>query len=95
MVDFDEYATQGPISVQINVSGTVNYTLQQTLDNATSTGSPYTPATMVWVDSSDTNVVAATATKQSNYAYQPAFARVTLNSGTGTITATFIQAYLS
>lgn len=94
MIYFDPLATQGPVSIQCNASGTVNYTVQQSLDNPTATGSPYTRATMNWLNHPDSNLVAATGTVQGNYAYQPAFARVVLNSGSGTVTATFIQAYL-
>jgi len=35
----------------------------------------------------------ATATAQGNYAYPPAYARLTLNSGTGSVVGTFIQSY--
>ena len=80
------------VAVQINVSGTVNYTVQQTLDDPNVPGTTMTPATMTWVSSSDTNVVSATATQQTNYNFNPIFARVLLNSGTGTVTATFLQA---
>jgi len=90
-VRFDEYAPHG-VAIQCTVSGTVNYTVQQTLDDPNVSGTTLTPATMTWVSSSDTNVVGATATQQTNYNFTPVFARVLLNSGTGTVTATFLQA---
>ena len=73
------------ISLQVVVSGTVNYTVQQTLDN------PFT-TTPTWFDHPDTNLVAATANKQGNYAYVPAAVRLTVNSGSGTATLTVVQA---
>lgn len=89
-VRFDEWSP-GTVAIQANVSGTVNYTLQQTLDDPNSPTSPVSAADVTWVDSNDTGVVAATATKQSNYLFPPTFARIRLNSGTGSVTATFIQ----
>lgn len=78
-------------SVQLTVSGTVNYTLQQTLDDPNSSTNPVTPANVTWVSSADANVVAATTTKQTNYAFTPQYARILINSGTGTVTGTFLQ----
>jgi len=73
------------ISLQVVVSGTVNYTVQQTLDNPFSTVSP------TWFDHPDSNLVAATANKQGNYAYVPSAVKVVVNSGSGTATLTVIQ----
>lgn len=80
------------VSIQCTVSGTVNYTVQQTLDDPNSPTNPVSPYLVTWVNSFDTTVVGATATAQSNYAFVPVFARVLLNSGTGSVTATFLQA---
>lgn len=75
------------ISIQVVVNGTVNYTIQQTLDD------PYDASiTPTWFDHPDTNLVAATANKQGNYAFTPAAVRGVVNSGTGTITLTLLQA---
>jgi hypothetical protein len=81
-----------PVAVQLTVSGTVNYTLQQTLEDPNDPTSPVAAADIAWLDSADTAVVAAIATKQTNYTYAPRYARVRINSGTGTVTGTFIQA---
>lgn len=90
LVRFDEWAAP-QISIQCTASGTVNYTVQQSLDDPNDPTNPVSLASMTWVNHPDTNLVAATGTIQSNYAYCPRFARVVLNSGTGTVTATFIQ----
>ena len=79
----------GPTSIQVDVSGTVNYTVQQTLNDCNGSGG--IPA-VNWVDHPDTNLVGATAIKQGNYAYIPFWVRLLLNSGTGSATITLIQA---
>ena len=89
-VRFDDYAPSN-ISIQCTVSGTVNYTVQSTLDDPDDPVSPVATGSMTWVSSSDTNVVGATATKQSNFLFAPKFARILLSSGTGSVTATFMQ----
>jgi hypothetical protein len=74
------------ISLQVVVNGTVNYTVQQTLDN------PFSSVAPTWFDHPDSNLVAATANKQGNYAYVPSAVKVVVNSGAGTATLTVIQA---
>ena len=90
---FDPYAGTAPIAIQATVSGTVNFTIQQTLDDPNSTSNAVARSSVTWVAHPDSAVASATATAQANYAYPPAYARVLLNSGTGTVKATFIQAY--
>ena len=83
-----------PTSIQVTVAGTVNYTVQQTLDDLNRITGGYVNAT--WVNHPDSALVAATATAQGNYAYVPQFVRVTLNTETAgagnSITMTVIQA---
>jgi hypothetical protein len=90
-VRFDDFAP-APVSIQCTVSGTVNYTIQQTLDDPNSATNPVTPSAVTWVATSDTAGVGATGSIQSNYGYVPIFARVLLNSGAGSVTTTFLQA---
>lgn len=90
LVRLDEWTTGG-VGVQITVSGTVNYTLQQTMDDPNSNTNPVAVGSMTWVNCADTAVVGASATKQTNYQFCPVFCRVVLNSGSGSITATFVQ----
>lgn len=87
-INLDPYAPS-PTSIQVTVSGTVNYTVQQTLDSVTGLG--YTKVT--WLPHPDVNLVAATANVQGNYAYIPQFCQVVLNSQTnpGFIKMTVIQ----
>lgn len=74
------------VSLQVQATGTVNYTVQQTLDNVFD--STITP---VWFDHPDTNLVAATTSKQGNYAFVPSAVRIVVNSGTGTARLTIVQ----
>lgn len=92
-VRFDDYSAAAQVAIQASVSGTVNYTIQQTMDdpNDPSRNIYNNPAGVVWVNHPDVAFVSATATAQGNYAYTPIFARVVINSGTGTVRATFRQ----
>ena len=74
------------ISLQIEVTGTVNYTVQQTLDN------PFGTDTLTWFDHPDLNLVAQTVQRQGNYAYVPRAVKVVVNSGSGTAILTILQA---
>lgn len=79
-----------PTSLQLTVTGTVNYTVRQSLDNPNKLSGGYPAVT--WVNYPDSSLVAATATAQGNYAYLPQMVQILLNSGTGTVTLTAIQA---
>lgn len=87
---FDDFAPSN-ISIQCTVSGTVNYTVQSTLDDPNDPINPVATGSVTWVDSSDTAVVGATTTQQSNFLFAPKFVRIKLNSGSGSVTATFLQ----
>jgi len=89
-VRLDEYA-QAQVSIQCVVTGTVNYTIQQTNQDPNSTFNPINPYSVVWSNTSDSAGVGATGTVMSYFAYAPLWCRVTLNSGTGTVNATFSQ----
>ena len=89
-VVFDAFAPS-MISIQCNVTGTINYTVQTTLNDPYDPITPVAPASVVWVNSSDTAVVGATATKQSNFMFAPVYARILINSGAGSVAATFLQ----
>lgn len=75
-------------ALQVDVSGTVNYTVQQSLDNPNSVGL----VNVNWVNHPDTSLASATATAQGNYGYSPQVTRILLNSGSGSVTYTVIQA---
>jgi hypothetical protein len=89
-VRFDDFAPSY-ISVQCVVSGTVDYTIESSLDDPNDPFSPVAEGSMTWVDSSDSAVVGATTTQQSNFLFAPRYARIKLNSGDGSVRATFLQ----
>jgi hypothetical protein len=80
------------VTIQINVSGTVNYTIQSTLDDPNSPTNPVAPSAVTWVTTNDTNVVGASSSLQTNYLFAPAYVRCLLNSGSGSCTMTVAQA---
>lgn len=90
-VRFDDFAPSN-ISIQCTVSGSATYTVQSTLQDPYDPISPVLASAMTWVDSSDTNVVAAIATKQSNFLFAPKYARVVLTTtSTGSVSSVFLQ----
>jgi hypothetical protein len=89
-VRLDEW-TVGGTFIQCIASGTVNYTIQQTADDPNSPFYPIAIPNVNWIATNDTGVVNATASADSNYIVTPTYARVVLNSGTGSVTVTFTQ----
>lgn len=84
---FDGF-TNSPTAIQADVTGTANFTVQQTLNNPNDIGY----ANTTWVNHPDSALAAATATAQGNYAYLPFMTRLTLNSGTGSVRYSVQQA---
>jgi len=89
-VRFDEYAPS-MTAIQCTVSGTVTYTVQQTLQDPNSPTNPVNPYQVAWLNSSDAQAISATGNIQTSYQYSPTYAKVTITNGTGSVTATFTQ----
>lgn len=89
-VRFDDY-TLSTVAIQCSVSGTVTYTIQQTLQDPTSPTNPVAPYLVNWLNTSDAQGVSATTNVQSSYQYAPAWGKITITNGTGAVTATFTQ----
>jgi hypothetical protein len=66
----------GIVGLTINVTGTINYTVQETNNDIQVTDR----TTILWLNSDDTNVVGATASKNSNYIAIPIATRLVINS---------------
>ena len=81
----------GDASIQVVVNGTVNYTLQTTWDDPNDPVNPVPVANVTWFNSSDTDVLNSTKNAVSQLAPLPTFARILLNSGTGSVRATVVQ----
>jgi len=91
-VRLDEWANSY-VTVQVDVTGTVNYTVQGTMDDPNQAwGSAPLPQSVNWINSGDTNAVGQTASIATNFLFAPTYVRVLLNSGSGSIQARFAQA---
>ena len=84
-----DYHGRPEVSLQVDVSGTANWTIQQTLNNPNASG-----ATLTWYNHPDVNLVAQTVGRQGNYAFPTVAIRLVLNSGSGSATLTVVQAGL-
>jgi hypothetical protein len=78
-------------ALQVDVTGTVNYTVQTTMDDPNDPVSPVPVYSVKWVSSPDTNVVGQSATKASSLSVTPTWVRVLLNSGTGSVALKIAQ----
>ena len=67
------------VGVACVVSGTATYTLQHSYDGTT------------WFDNSDAALVAATTNQDTGYTTPILSSRINLTTGTGTVTATYLQ----
>lgn len=82
-------------ALQVDVTGTVNYTVQTTMDDPNDPFAPVSVASVKWVASTDTGVVGQSATKSSNFVATPTWVRLLLNSGNGSAALKIVQANVS
>lgn len=101
-VRFDNLGGMAAVAIQCTPSGTANGTVRQTLDDPNQITNQLptptyrlAPSGVTWIDHPSTDLVSFTTAVQGNYAYPPMFAKVVLNSSTGSgyITTTFMQNY--
>jgi hypothetical protein len=78
-VPVDRYLNPGNVSVAVEVTGTINYTVQWTMDDVYAGA----PGPFVWFPG-QTNVVNATTTQAASIVSPVSAVRVVTNSGTGT-----------
>lgn len=91
-VNLDMYGALAPLAIQATPdSAGANYTIQTTLDDPFVIGAPVQPYNLSWLDCSVAGLVAATTTQQGILNSVPRLARVVLNSGNGSVRATFAQ----
>lgn len=90
LVRFDNWAP-GPVSVQVTITGTVNYTVQVSNDDPNDPVDPVDVADMTWSSAPDTALVSTAADGFGTLVSVPVFGRVLLNSGDGSVRATFVQ----
>jgi len=80
------------ISIQCVVTGAVNYTVQTSNDDPNDPSTPIAVGSMTWSSSPDAAAVTATGNIMTTLSFVPRFVRILLNSGTGTVVATILQA---
>lgn len=90
-IAMDPYAL-APTFVRAVVSGTVNYTVEQSADDPNSPTNPVTRASMSW-DATNGPIAAGASSASAQVAVAAPFFRVTINSGTGSVIANFVQSY--
>lgn len=78
-------------AIQCNATGTVNYTVQVTMDDPNDPMSPVGIASVTWLNTNDGDAVTATGDVFTNFDWTPSYARILLNSGTGSVSGTFAQ----
>jgi hypothetical protein len=78
------------LGLQAKVTGTVNFTLQFSMDDPNSPTNPVAPANMYW-DSAGSPFVAVAVGGTANMLAAPTWGRILLNSGTGSISITLTQ----
>lgn len=79
------------VGIQCVVVGTVDYTVQTSMDDPNDPTNPVPLGSMMWSPSPDALAVAATASIMTTLNFVPRFIRILLNSGTGSVTATILQ----
>jgi len=89
-VRMDTWANAQTI-IQVNVTGTANYTVQGTMDDPDSPTNPVAVNSVVWLDCSAASLVAANANAQGILIATPVFLRLKQNTGSGTATMTVAQ----
>lgn len=85
VIPVDPYQNPFQIGIGVVVSGTVNYTIQHTFDDVFNA-----EVTPTWF--SHPVLVSLAANADGNYAFPMRALKILVNSGTGTATATIIQA---
>jgi len=89
-IRLNDYGGQN-LTYSIVATGAVNFTVNQTFDDPNSPTNPVPPAAVKWEPSSISALVGASTNEQGSYGFVPLALQVVFNSGTGSITATFLQ----
>ena len=84
-----DYYGRPEVSLQVVVTGSATWTVQQTLDNPLTAG-----VTPTWINHPDSNMVSQTVNRQGNYAYMPVAVRLQQTAGSGSAVLTVLQAGL-
>lgn len=78
-------------AIQCNATGTVNYTVQVTMDDPNDPVNPVAIGSVTWLNTNDADAVTAVGDVFTNFDWTPTYARILLNSGSGSVSGTFAQ----
>ena len=78
-------------AIQVTVTGTATYTVETSMDDPNDPVNPVPFASMTWVNATDANIVAKTATASGVLAVTPVFVRVKQTAGNGSTKMTIAQ----
>lgn len=87
IVALDTFSTQFQVSIGCAVTGTVNYTVQYTLDNVLAPG--YLPSSGTWFNLTD--LASKTATLSAIVDFPVTAVKLVQNSGAGSVVMTVLQ----
>lgn len=87
IVALDTFSTQFQVSIGCAVTGTVNYTVQYTLDNVLADG--YLPSTGTWYNL--TALASKTGTLSTLVDYPVTAVKLVQNTGNGSVVMTVLQ----
>jgi hypothetical protein len=87
-VVYDIFHSPFNVSLFCVASGTVNYTIQHTGDDITNLGA----AACTWFNHDNSDLVNATTNQNDNFMFPVSASRIYLNSGSGNVVMTSIQA---
>lgn len=78
-------------AVQVDTTGSVNYTVQTSMDDPNDITDPVAQANVTWLSALDTNIVAQSSSKSGVLNATPTWVRLNLNSGSGVATIKIAQ----
>jgi hypothetical protein len=90
LVRMDSWANAQSI-IQVDVTGTVTYTVETSMDDPNDPVNPVALGSMTWVNAADSAVVAKSAAAQGVLAATPTFVRIKQTAGNGSTTMTIAQ----
>jgi hypothetical protein len=89
-VRMDSFAAAQSI-IQVDVTGTVTYTVETSMDDPNDPFSPVAQANMTWFNCADGAVVNKNASAQGILTATPTFVRIKQTAGNGSTTMTIAQ----
>lgn len=89
-VRMDSWANAQAVA-QVNVDGTITYSVQTSMDDPNDPTYPVAVADMTWLDALDANLVSESTAKSGVFNLTPTWVRVKGSSGTGTATLKIAQ----